>query len=327
MRWRIHSRTRVLSGIAGLLAVLGLAVPPVVGEGKPAGAEPGAGELQAGQSAAAQDAYAATIESWRQERRERLEHPDGWLTLVGLFWLPEGASTCGSDPGNALVFPAGAPARLGQFERQGSSVWFSAVPGTGATVAGETVTRAALKADTEGQPTVVTVGTFSFHLIERGGRFAVRLKDSASEVLRGFKGLEYFPIDASFRVEARFVPYDPPKPVRIPTILGTVEEQASPGALEFRLAGQDYRLDALPGGDGELFLVFADATSGKETYGGGRFIYTPAPDATHRVTLDFNQAFNPPCVFSPYATCPLPPPQNRLTLAVRAGEKNYAAGH
>ncbi len=273
-------------------------------------------------SSGTESAYAATIEAWRQERRTSLEEPDSWLTLVGLFWLEEGAQTCGSGAEKDLVFPPTAPEHLGTLYRDQRVVRFSAAPGAEVRIGGEPIVEAELTS-TGDEPVIVSFGTFSFFVIERGDRLGIRLRDSASPVRQGFTGIESFPIDPAFRIRARFVPYDPPRSIRVPNVLGTTDEQDSPGALEFEAAGQVHHLDVLPGGEDEFFIIFADTTSGHETYGGGRFLYTPIPDDSGRVELDFNKAYNPPCVFTPYATCPLPPAQNRLALAVRAGEKTW----
>ncbi len=271
------------------------------------------------------EAHRQEIEQWRQERHESLEQPDGWFSLVGLFWLEEGESAVGSDPSSAVRLPDSAPARVGVLRMADGSVELEADPEAGITVGGEETARAALATDAEGEPTVVEVGSIRFYLIDRGGKIGVRVKDSRSPALLEFEGLESFEVDPVWRVEGRFVPYDPPKPIAVPTVLGTVGEQPSPGAVEFDVAGQTQRLDVLPG-DGQYFIVFGDASNGKQTYGGGRFLDAAEADETGRVVLDFNKAYNPPCAFTPYATCPLPPRQNRLEPAVLAGEKKYAGG-
>jgi len=273
------------------------------------------------------EAHVREVEQWRQERRAGLEKPDGWFSLVGLFWLEEGDNTCGSDPSNAVRLPDSAPASVGVLRRSGSTVAFEAgANNVAVTVDGQQVSRAELVTDAAGEPTVVEVGSIKLYLIDRGGRIGVRVKDSRSPALLAFSGLEYFPVDPKWRLAARFVPYDPPRKIAVPTVLGSIEEEPSPGAVEFQLAAGDHRLDVLPGGEGEYFIVFGDASNGKETYGGGRFLYAAAADAAGKVVLDFNRAYNPPCAFTPYATCPLPPRQNRLGVAVLAGEKKYAGG-
>ncbi len=277
-------------------------------------------------AALAEEAHVQEIEEWRRQRHESLAQPDGWFSLVGLSWLEEGENTCGSDPASDVRLPDSAPATVGVLRMAEGAVELEASPEAGATVAGEPAARLALATDAGGEPTVVAVGSVSFYLIDRGGRIGVRIKDSQSPALQAFEGLENFAVDSGWRTEARFVPYDPPKPIAVPSVLGTTSDLPSPGAVEFQQAGQNHRLDVLPGGDGKYFIVFGDASNGQETYGGGRFLDAAEADASGRVVLDFNQAYNPPCAFTPYATCPLPPRQNRLELAVRAGEKKYAGG-
>ena len=273
------------------------------------------------------ESHAQAVEQWRRERHEDLLKPDGWLSLVGLSWLEEGDNTCGSDPESDVPLPESAPARLAVLRMAADgTVELEAASGALLTVDGESRRRATLRTDAEGDPTLVEHGSIQLHLIDRDGRIGVRVKDRRSPALAAFEGIESFAVDAGWRIEGRFVSYDPPKSIAVPTVLGTVSEQASPGAVEMRVDGRAHRLDVLPGGDGEYFIVFGDATNGKETYGGGRFLYAAEADAEGRVVLDFNRAYNPPCAFTPYATCPLPPPQNRLETAVRAGEKKYAGG-
>ncbi len=276
--------------------------------------------------AVADDAHFQAVEQWRKERHASLEQPGGWFSLVGLFWLEEAASTCGSDPSSTVRLPDSAPAHVGVFRMSDGGVAFEADPDAGVTVDGQPAARVSLATDVEGEPTVVEVGSVKLFLIDRGGRIGVRVKDSQSPALLAFAGLENFPLDSQWRIEARFAPYDPPRQIAVPTVLGTIAEQPSPGAVEFELAAASHRLDVLPGGDEEYFIVFGDASNGKETYGGGRFLHAAAADEAGRVVLDFNKAYNPPCAFTPYATCPLPPRQNRLALAVHAGEKTYAGG-
>ncbi len=292
--------------------------------------DPPAGETPAEESMPVPtgDAYVASIEQWRQDRHERLSQPDGWFSLVGLFWLEDGENVCGSDPSAAVRLPEGAAARIGVFRKSQSGVEFEADPdASGVTADGQDVTApVSLVTDAEGEPTVIEAGTVSMYLIDRGGRIGVRMKDSQSPALLAFEGIESYPVDPSWRLQARFVAYDPPKPIKVPNVLGTVSEEPSPGALEFSAGGSDHRLDVLSGGDDEYFIVFGDASNRNETYGGGRFLYAPVADASGRAVIDFNLAYNPPCAFTPYATCPLPPRQNRLEVAVHAGEKKYAGG-
>lgn len=274
------------------------------------------------------EAHLAEVEAWRAERDAALRRPDGWLSLAGLFWLNEGDNTAGSMPTSDLVFPAErAPLELGVFHRRGNVVSFRPRAGAEVTIDGEPVSgETVLVPDTEGSPTVLEHGSLRFYAIIRGDQVGVRLKDAASPVLARFEGMDYFPVDAAWRVVARFEPYDPPKILRVPNIIGSVEELPSPGAAVFTVDGREVRLEPTREGD-ELFFVFGDATNGRETYGGGRFLYTdlPAPDGT--LVLDFNRAYNPPCVFTPYATCPLPTRENKLPIPIRAGERAYEGAH
>ena len=280
--------------------------------------------------AASDEGHEADVREWRSDRVERLTKNDGWLTLTGLYWLEEGESTCGSDPESDVVLPAPAPAMAGTVTLADGGAVFEAAPDVEVLIDGEARRRVELNSDTEGAATLVELGVpkaprVIFHLIDRGGRIGVRVKDREHPALTGFEGIDYYPIDGRWRIEADFEPYDPPRTVPVPTVLGTVNEVPSPGAVVFRMAARELRIDALPADEGRLWLIFGDASNGKETYGGGRFLYADGPDENGRVRVDFNKSYNPPCAFTPYATCPLPPPQNKLKLAVRAGEKNY--GH
>jgi hypothetical protein len=267
-------------------------------------------------------AYRQEIEEWRQERVASLRSAGGWLAVAGLHWLPEGESTLGSQPMADVVLPASAPAQVGTLTREGARVRLEVLPGVAATHAGDPVRSLELASDAAGAPTVVELGTLVFHVIERGDRLALRVKDSANPARTEFTGIESFPVDPAWRLEARFEPYDPPRPLPVEDVTGGTQDGTSPGAVVFTRGGETYRLDAL-GEDGSLFLIFADATSGRETYGAGRYLYTDEPGEDGRVVVDFNRAYNPPCAFTPYATCPLPPPQNRLPITVDAGEKAY----
>ncbi len=269
-----------------------------------------------------------SIKAWRAARIERLTSDTGWLTLAGLFWLKDGENTFGRAPANALALDhAALPETAGTFVLIEHRVRFIARPGSGVTSRGQAVTELDLAADTEGEPTVLERGPLRFFVIERAGRIGVRVRDLENPRRLNFRGLSYFPVSGDWVCEARFEPYEPARRLRIVNILGMEDEVESPGAVIFRKNGREWRLDTVleAPGDRELFIMFADATSGHETYGAGRFLYIPLPQAgTARV--DFNQAINPPCALNDFATCPLPPPQNRLPLRIEAGEKKYAGG-
>ena len=272
--------------------------------------------------------YRSEIQAWRDARETRLKGDDGWLTVAGLFWLKEGPNRFGSAKDNDIVLPAAAPAHAGVFEFKAGKTTARLNDDAHATAEGKPVTTLEMRADTSGgEPEVLTIGHLRMFIIERGGRYGVRLKDSDSERRKNFTGLRWFPISESYRVTARFVPVNPPAKIAIPNILGQVSDLPSPGYAVFNLNGQELRLDPVleePDAE-ELFFIFRDGTSGKETYGAGRFLYTEKPhDGT--VVLDFNKAFTPPCAFTPFATCPLPPKQNRLSVRIEAGEMSEA-GH
>lgn len=285
------------------------------------------------------DAYVREIEQWRKERRENLLVPDGWLTLIGLHWLEPGeVYSTGSADTRAIVLPPSVPAEIGTFQVRGEpgarQVLFTARPGVEVTAksAGadaetpaEPVQRELLRSDADGDPTLLRIGSVTIQVIDREERLALRIKDSQSPARRDFQEIDTFPIAPAWRIEARFEPYDPPRRIAVPNVIGYTSDSESPGALVFEIEGKTRRLDVLPSGD-EYFVIFGDRTNGGETYGGGRFLYTPVADADGRVVVDFNKAYNPPCVFTPYATCPLPPLQNKLKIEVRAGEKTYRGG-
>ncbi len=280
--------------------------------------------LQSAEGAAPDPTYAEEIRVWREKRLERLKADTGYLALAGLYWLDEGEHTFGSDPSNRIVFPASAPPKAGVFVRQGATTTVRCLPGTALRYEGKPVQEMTLVSDAKGKPMVLELGDLTFSLIARGDRFAIRLRDKQSPIRKNFRGIESFPIDTSYRVTARFEPYEPAKKILIASVVGTVDTMLSPGALVFTLNGQECRMDPVWEGpdDDSLWLIFSDATSGAETYGDGRFLYTDLPQEG-KVTVDFNKAYNPPCAFSPYTTCPLPPQQNELPVPVRAGEKTY----
>jgi uncharacterized protein (DUF1684 family) len=272
--------------------------------------------------------YEKEVETWRQQRLAGLKKEDGWLTLVGLYWLKPGANRFGSDPGNPVILPEGkAPAVAGTLTRDGDTVRLSVEPGVPLTANGKPATPGmTVSADAGGKPAVLELGSLNFFVIKRGDRVGVRIRDKASPVLASFKGIDEYPIQPEWRIVARFEP-SKDKKIPIANIIGQVEDETSPGAVVFDWRGKTYRIDALEGGDdGGLFLIFGDQTNGKETYGAGRFLDTEAPK-DGKVVVDFNTAYNPPCAFTSFATCPLPPAGNKLQLRVEAGEKKFAGGH
>lgn len=269
-------------------------------------------------------AYLESYEKWKADQTEDLKA--NWLSLVGLFWLKPGVNTFGSDSSNAIVFPKG-PAHAGEFVLQGKEVTLILSPDTQALVDGNHVATAKLDPDTAKHMTEVEMGTLHFHAIVRGQRVGIRAKDTDSESARNFKGMMFFPIDLKYRVTGKWIPADGKKTVEIPNALGDVSAEPVPGSVVFELDGQKLQLTAL-GGDAKtgLFFVFGDPTAKSDTYPGGRFLDTGAV-TNGTVQLDFNRAYNPPCAVTPYATCPLAPKENRLAVAIPAGEKFDKAAH
>ncbi len=275
-------------------------------------------------------AFARQEQAWRDARLQRLTAADGWASLIGLHWIDPGVHTVGSGADNGIRLAMG-PAHLGVLRVAGDGVRFE--PGNGVALTRDGAPFASpqpLLADTaEGGPTVVGFdgGKGAATVIERSGRLALRVRHADAPSRTGFAGLDYWPADPSWRVQANFVPHPPGTTIAIANIIGGVEQVPNPGALEFERDGRTWRIEALDEGEDTLFLVFADRTNGHGSYGAGRFIDAPKPDAQGRVEIDFNQAYNPPCAFTSFATCPLPPPENRLDLAVDAGEKAYRKPH
>lgn len=269
------------------------------------------------------EAYQREIDAWQKKRDTSLRADSGWLTLAGLFWLKEGPNRFGSDKDNDIVLPAhSAPPKAGVFQLQGKQVSIEVEPGVPVTHDGKPVEHAALHSDAgTSTPEVLKLGDLSMLVIERGGRLAIRMRDLRSEVRARFKGLRFFPTRPAYRVTAQLVLHPSPKRIAVPNILGQVEPMVSPGTAVFTLGGRELRLDpVIEDGEKELFFIFRDQTSGQQTYGSGRFLYTDPPGPNGQIVIDFNKAFSPPCAYTRFATCPLPPPQNSLATRIEAGE-------
>jgi uncharacterized protein (DUF1684 family) len=263
--------------------------------------------------------YQAEIESWRHRMESSLRAERGWLALAGLFWLEEGHNYFGASPDNDIVLPTGAaPDHAGSFEFHGGETTLSVADVAAVTVNGGPVASIPLRSDATGHPSYVAIGDLTMLVIQRGGRYGIRLWDRRNPMREAFTGRRWYPIRESYRVTATFVPYDPPKTLPFPNILGDTEMKPLPGYAVFTLAGREYRLDATTESD-ELFFIFHDLTAGDSTYPAGRFLKAALP-LGGQATLDFNKAYSPPCAFTAFATCPLPPPQNHLALHIEAGE-------
>ncbi|NOK14231.1 DUF1684 domain-containing protein [Corallococcus exercitus] len=303
-----------MSTLALVLSLALQAAPPAKPLPKPA--------AKTEQKKAPTEDVAAATQAWQAERLQRLTSPDGWLTLVGLTWLKEGEQQAGSAPDSAVPLPAPVPAQAGTFVRQGDTVRFQPAAGVAFTLEGKPFTGGALKTDEKGAPDVLRLGSVNFQVIRRGDRLGVRVKDSEAAARKQFHGIPLYPASADWKVEARLVPDEKPRMLSVPTVLGISEEMKSAGTLVFTVAGKEHRLmPVAEEGSDELFIIFGDETNRDATYGAGRFLEAPLPDKEGRVVLDFNRAYNPPCAFTRFATCPLPPRGNRLALRVEAGEK------
>lgn len=272
--------------------------------------------------------FHAEQQAWRDQRKADLLAPEGWASLIGLHWIEPGAHYLGSGAGNGMQLALG-PAQMGMLElKRDGMVRFVPEPGVGLMLDGAPLTAATvLRADDDpagASRLEFDQGEGVAVVIKRGARHALRVRHAAATTRTGFSGIEYWAADPKWRVEGRFVAHPPGRTMEIANIIGIADEVANPGTIEFEHGGASHRLEAIDEGGDELFLVFADRTNGQGSYGAGRFLYADKPDASGRVTLDFNRAYNPPCAFTAFATCPLPPPENRLALTITAGEKAYA---
>lgn len=271
-----------------------------------------------------QKEYAKDFEEWKKQRTERLKARDGWLNLAGLYWLEPGENSFGSDSGNTIIFPVTAPGFIGTYTVEDDSIFFTAHPGIEISMGGIHVTEIEVRTDMSEHPTFLETGSFAWYVIERGDRLGIRLRDYDHPAVREFLGNQYYKPDTGWIIDARFEAFEEPVEMMFPTVLGTFEPNGCPGTLRFDVNGTEQLLYPVRAAEG-FFIVFADETSGNDTYGGGRFLYAGLPDRNGIVHLDFNHAYNPPCAFTPFATCPLPPRENFLSVAVTAGEK--FAGH
>ena len=274
----------------------------------------------------ADPAFAHDNALWREQRLTELLAVDGWTSLVGLHWLELKAHYIGSGSTSGIRLAVGPP-RLGMVSRQGKDWYFTPEPGVPMQVDGKPVSgRIAFHGDRDEAPTLIHFddGKGVLSLIERGPRFALRVRHSEAPARAHFGHLEYWPADPSWRITARFVPHDLNKTLPIVDITGLTTEQSNAGAIEFERDGRTWRLEALGEPGQPLQVIFADRTSGRGSYAAGRYIDVAVPDSRSEVVIDFNRAYNPPCAFTPFATCPLPPPENRLDMEVQAGEKAYA---
>lgn len=269
------------------------------------------------------EAHQAEIESWHAKRIEEVKASNGWLNLIGLYWLEPGVNTFGSGSDNDVMIPSSLlPEQAGQILVTGDTVSLIAAKGVFIKSESDTIQNEVIFDEHLKINRLMEFATLRWNIIKRDDKLGVRVRDLASKAVTEFKGVERFPIDVNWRLPARFEKGDSLRTIEVTNVIGQTVAQPSPGTIVFSVNDVEHRLDVMEGRE-EFFIVFADATTGHETYGGGRFIYVKKPDAEGNTFIDFNKAYNPPCVFSPYATCPLPPKQNYLKLKVVAGEKAY----
>ena len=262
------------------------------------------------------------IEAWRASRHERLSQPDGWLTLVGLEWIDDGESRIGSAADNDIQL-SGGPAHWGSVFLVDKELRFQNADNKNVKIDDQFLDQADLMADTEGEATLVSSGALSFYAIFRES-YALRIKDSQAKTLADFKGVDNYPISESWRINGRFIPGEEGETLEIANVLGQISQSSVLGSIEFEMDGKTHSLLGIGTEESEqLWFIFADRTSGHATYGAGRFLYSDGMPENGRLTLDFNKAYNPPCAFNPYSTCPLPPQRNRMDLMVEAGEKDF----
>jgi len=271
------------------------------------------------------DPYRADVEKFRQQREAKLTSDTGWLTIAGLYFLTKEQTTVGSAADNDVVLPASAPPRLGTFVlAKNNKVSVKLEPGVNVTLLdGKPFAGGPIKSDGEGSPDRLVTGDVQVWIHQSGERPAVRVRDKNNHLRKVFTGMKWYPVNTAYRVEGTFVPFDKPKTFQVPNMLGDIDTMDSPGHVTFTLNGKEHNMLAITEDEENFWFIFRDLTSGEETYPAARFLYTGRPDANGKVTLDFNRAENPPCAFNPYATCPLPPPENRLQVRVEAGEKIY----
>ena len=273
------------------------------------------------------DAYLADLAAWKEQRVSRLKGADGYLNLVGLFWMRQDVSTIGSSPGSDFVLSGSAPPMLGSFHKEDGQVLMAVYDGV-KVFHGETPVRSiVMDDDLSENPVVLTHGTLAWTVIRRDDKFAVRVRDFENPTIATFQPIDYFPTDLTLRVPATLELFAEPKQLRVDTVItGLDYRPQSPGNLKFEIGGRPFKLEAYQSGE-RLFLIFGDATSGHETYPAGRFLYASMPDESGVTMLDFNKAYNPPCAFNEFATCPVASPQNRLQIRIEAGELFDPAMH
>ncbi|MBI9073302.1 MAG: DUF1684 domain-containing protein [Melioribacteraceae bacterium] len=271
--------------------------------------------------------YIAELNEWHTQRVSRLKAKTGWLNLAGLYWLKQGENTFGSGQDNDIIFPQGkSPEKMGSFLLTDTLVTIKVIDEVEVKSNGEKITEMELRSDITDSPTILAHNSLSWFIVQRDEKIGIRLRDYEADLVKSFTGIDRFPVDSNWQIKAKFIPFEEDSFIEIPNVLGQITKVKAPGKVVFNIDGKEYSL--IPsGGTESLFFVFADGTSGKETYGAGRFLYIPGPDENNNVILDFNKSYNPPCAFTKFATCPLPPKENYLKVDITAGEKKFGDGH
>lgn len=271
-----------------------------------------------------QTSFQTGTKKWRRDHEAEIKAEDGWLSVSGLYWLKEGVTRIGADAKQVdIALPSGsAPPKVGTLELAGGVVTLKVEDGIVVTVNDNPVHDYVMKFDTEKPPDQFRVGSLKLGVIKRGNRYGLRVRNKNSPERLGFRGLKWFPAQQHYRVVATFTPYEQPKEIIIMNVLGDELKMKTPGLLSFTLNGKKFELRPLVEDDKKLFIIFRDLTAGRTTYPAGRFLYADLPK-DGKVVLDFNRAENPPCAFTDFATCPLPPRQNFMKVAINAGEKKY----
>lgn len=264
--------------------------------------------------------YAEEIAAWRQDMENSLRSETGWLTLTGLYWLDEGRNSVGADETSAVILPSGAP-HLGTIVFEDGKFTLHVDSDAEVTVDGEPVREAVLRDSSHpAGVSVVGIGTVTFFVLQRGDAYAVRVRDSSNPARITFAGRNWFDVDRAYSVTGVYVPRENPRTLPIVNSAGQDVEMNNPGRAEFTLNGEKVALEAFDAGEGQIWFIFRDGTSGKSTYGAGRFLYATLHD-DNTVSVDFNKAYHPPCAFTSYATCPYPPKENFLTIDIPVGER------
>jgi hypothetical protein len=314
------SMVNVARAVTGAIVVTGMAI----GCSKPESSSPRGPSPESRASNPAVDPYRAEIERFRQAREAKLTSDTGWLTIAGLHFLTQPETTVGSGAANDVVLPGGTPNRVGAFVlAKDGHVSVRLEPGVDVSLLdGKIFSGGPIKSDGEGPPDRLVLGDVQVWVHQSGERPAIRVRDKNNPLRKAFTGMKWYPVNEAYRVEGTYEPYDKPKAVQVPNLLGDIDTMTSPGTVSFSLGGKTMRMSAVTENDTEFWFIFRDLTSADETYPAARFLYTARP-VDGKVMVDFNKAENPPCAFNPYATCPLPPEENRLQVRVEAGEKIY----